>query len=229
MLLSYVVHLWNFLFPRCCILCGTRLTPHEEHVCGSCLTALPYIDDDDTTNNRIEQLYRGILPIQHATAFFYYSAEEARQIIHSAKYHGNPYIAQYITRLMVSEKIPTHFFDGIDYIIPMPITKYHYNIRKYNQSYYIAKGISSVTHIPILTDGVTRKDSKESQTHKSYYQRMAISADDFQLKKPEVIKGKYVLVVDDVITSGASTRAICHALVAAGVSKISILAMAYAK
>lgn len=226
-LFGYVVYMWNFLFPRYCILCGARLTRHEEHICTGCLSALPYTDIDDTANNRIEQIYRGLLPLQHATAFFYYNAEESRRIIHSAKYRGNPHIAEYITQLMVKEKIPANFFDGIDFILPMPITNYHFSHRMYNQSYYIARGVSSVTGIKILTDAVKRKDSKETQTHKSFIQRMEISTADFQLLRPDVLKGKYVLVVDDVITSGATTRTLCELLAAAGVEKISVLAMAY--
>ena len=220
--------MWNFLFPRYCILCCERLTPFEEHVCANCLSSLPYINISDTTNNPIEQIYRGLVPIHGATAFFLYTTAETRHIIHTAKYHNHPLVARYITSVLVTTRVPSNFFEGIDAIIPVPITPYHFKRRKYNQSIYIARGISDVYHLPIVCNAVCRRDSHDTQTRKSLIGRRAMDKSEFIVTDVSAVAGRHLLVVDDVITSGATTRALCEALVDAGVARVSVLAMAYA-
>ncbi|MDO4820107.1 MAG: phosphoribosyltransferase family protein [Prevotella sp.] len=119
------------------------------------------------------------------------------------------------------------FFEGIDCIIPVPLSRKRLRKRGYNQSEDLAEGLSSVTHLPILTDVVRRVTFHESQTHLSHFQRQENLKDAFQLRHPEKIVGKHILVVDDVITSGATVCACASVMEKAGEVKISVFALGF--
>lgn len=178
--------------------------------------------------NIMEQSFWGLIPIERATAFFYYSANEVRTIVHSAKYHKHPMVAQHVAQHLTIDMLPSGFFNSIDTIIPVPIHTLRELKRGYNQSLYIARGISMETGIPILQKAVIRKKHTDSQTHKNVMERRENMDDVFKVLDIQSIKGKHLLLVDDVVTSASTICSLALELTAAGCSKISILSMAYA-
>lgn len=219
--------LWYFFFPRFCVLCDERLTKTEQCLCVNCLSELPRTNAHRIKENLIEQIFWGCLPIQNATSFFYYTNDEMHSIIHKIKYHDQPLIAERLSEIMTKEILESDFFDEIDIIIPVPVHWHRYIQRGYNQSDYIARGISRATNIPIGYRIVERIIDNESQTRMSSMTRRSNVKDIFRLKRPDEIEGKHVLIVDDVITTGSTIIALGEELVKAKGVKISVISMAY--
>lgn len=164
-----------------------------------------------------------------ATAYLYYYKEgQYSSLIHHLKYHDHPEVGTYLGRLAATELRESGFFDGIDLIIPVPLSRKRYRQRGYNQSDYIAQGISEVTHIALRTDCLVRTVDTDTQTHKSQEERWKNTEGIFQVVNPEVLKGKHLLLIDDVATTGATLHACASALLTLPGVRISIFALAKA-
>lgn len=226
---EFLRRLFDFLAPRLCCICQTRLDAHENSVCEDCLRNLPYtMYHTKALDNPLARLFWKRINIERATAlFFYYPRSEAANIIYDMKYHGGRDIGYDMGRYSALWLEKHHFFEGIDCIIPVPLSRKRLRKRGYNQSEDIAEGLSSVTHLPILTDVVRRVTFHESQTHLSHFQRQENLKDAFQLRHPGKIADKHILVVDDVITSGATVCACASVLEKAGEVKISVFALGF--
>ena len=132
-------------------------------------------------------------------------------------------------RLLAKELQRADFFDGIDGIIPIPLTRKRYRQRGYNQSYEIAKGVSEVTGLPIYNDAVQRTNFKGSQTHRWRWDRIENVESAFKLTNAERIAGKHILLIDDVVTTGATMISCAKELSKAGNVKFSTLSLGHTK
>ena len=178
----------------------------------------------------MEQLFWGKIPLERATSFFFYrKGSDFRQILHQLKYGGRKELGAIMGRYMASELLPSGFFKGIDVIIPVPLHKKKQQLRGYNQSEWIVRGIAAVTGIPVNTESVIRKKNTETQTRKSTFERWENVDGIFELRSSEHLQGKHVLVVDDVLTTGATTVACVSALMEVQGIRISILTLAVAE
>jgi len=218
----------DFIFPRFCITCEDRLSTQEQYLCLSCLAKLPRTNLHLQKENRMEQLFWVRLPIENAVSFFFYDAENVRKIIWDFKYNSQPKVATYLGELYAHEIASSGFFDGIDCIIPIPLATLRYLKRGYNQSEEIAKGINKETGIPIIKDAVKRTKNNITQTHLDKQERQENVEGIFKLCKPEKIRGKHILIIDDVITTGATVCSLGKTLMQAGDIKISVLSLALA-
>jgi ComF family protein len=155
----------------------------------------------------MEELFGEQIPIQRATAFFYYrKGSNYCHIIHELKYNNGKEIGKTMGRDIASEIPGSGFFNDIDVIIPSPIHRDRIRQRGYNQSEWIAKGIAEVTNIPVNNKAMTRKAYK-SQVNQSAFERWENVKDTFELHQPELFSGKHILIVDDVLTTGATITA----------------------
>ena len=218
----------DFLFPRYCPICGKRLSEDEKNICFLCLSDLPRINAHSIEGNPIEKLYWTHLPIERATSFFFYDSIESREVIYHTKYFKDPKVGEAVAMAMAEELITTQFFDGMDLIVPIPLHPRRLRKRGYNQCDYIAKGISEVTGLPVEKEAVRRIVDNSSQTHLLSTERKENVIGIFQLVHPEKVRGKHLLLVDDVITTGATSISCGQELVKAGDVKISVVSMAYA-
>ena len=167
--------------------------------------------------------------MERATSFFFYEkGSDFRLILHRLKYGGQKEIGAIMGRYMAAELLSSHFFQGIDVIIPIPLHKKKQQIRGYNQSEWIARGIAAVTGIPIDTESILRKKNTETQTRKSVFERRDNVEGIFELQHPETLTGKHILIVDDVLTTGSTTLACASCLVNVEGIRISILTLATA-
>lgn len=225
--------LYSFLslwFPRCCVVCGRPLAKGEECICALCNMHLPRTNYHLKKDNPVEQLFWGKIPLERATSFFYYrKGSDFRQILHQLKYGGQKEIGAIMGRYMASELLMSGFFEGIDVIIPVPLHKKKQQIRGYNQSEWIARGITAVTGIMVDTETVVRHKNTETQTRKSAYERWENVDGIFELHRAEFLAGKHILLVDDVLTTGATTVACASCLMAQEGVKISVLTLAMAE
>jgi len=145
------------------------------------------------------------------------------------KYGGRREWGVIAGRMIAREIIGSGFFEGIDLLLPVPLTRKRRRSRGYNQSEELARGISEVTEIPVETRSVCRKIFAGSQTSRNRWQRVENVADAFELVDAGPVHARHVLIVDDVVTTGATIRTCAQQLVKAGVAKISVLAFGFAK
>lgn len=218
----------DFLFPRRCVMCGNRLVADESHLCTACFMHLPFTRYHTVEQNRLEKKFWAQFPIEKAAAMFYHDGEQVRHIIHHIKYQGHPTLGTYLAALYAKELQEVNFFDGIDAIVSLPLHWRRHLSRHYNQSHYIAEGISQVTGLPVMKRVVKRVRNNPSQTHLNSHQRMENVKNIFRLQHPESIAGKHLLLVDDVTTTGATLTSCAQELAKAPNVRISILTLSVA-
>lgn len=231
MRISFWTRLLDLISPRLCVVCGERLSVSEETICSKCNLHLPRTGfEQDPYENVMAKTFWGRIPVEKATALFYYEAHaETANILYELKYKNHPEIGETMGRLMAKELQLSHFFDGIDGIVPVPLARKRERQRGYNQSLELARGVSVITGLPIYNKVVERTVFEGSQTQKGHWERNENVEKVFKLIDGEPIRGKHLLVIDDVVTTGATVVACAKELTKAGGVKISILALGFAK
>lgn len=175
-------------------------------------------------DNPVERYFWGQIPIERATAYIYYSkGSDYRLIVHKLKYNGRKEIGEIMGRYMATELLESGFFEGIDLLIPVPLHLKKLKSRGFNQSEWIAHGISAITRIPIDSSSVTREIYTETQTHKSIFERRENMENAFRICYPERFRNKHILIVDDVLTTGSTIISCASAFSAVENLRISVL------
>lgn len=224
--------LLDFIFPRFCVICDTRLTTQEKHLCLSCYMHLPRTLYHTVEHSNMEKLfwgYNGQLPIQKAVAFFHYN-DSNKNILMQLKYNECPSIGTYLASMYAREIVAdgNSFFDDIDVIVPIPLHWQRRIKRGYNQSEYVARGISNITGIPVCTNAVKRIKNNTSQTLLHHEERRDNVDGIFRLVRPEMVSGKHILIVDDVTTTGATISSCAQEIAKAQKTRVSVLTIAIA-
>ncbi|MBQ8336397.1 MAG: ComF family protein [Bacteroidaceae bacterium] len=224
--MKWISDLIDLLFPRHCIVCGEILSRQEQDMCLDCLYKLPKIEQMHL--DEIEKVFWGKCDIAAATSYIYYrKGSPYNRLIHRLKYGNRPETGVRLARMAAESLKERGFFDGIDAIVPLPLSKKKQRRRGYNQCDYIAEGLSAVSGIPVIKDSVTRKKANETQTHKSRDERWKNVEGIFELTRPELIDGKHILLIDDILTTGATLTS-CAATIQQGCNcRISIFTLAY--
>ena len=225
-----IASLLDFVFPRFCPACGARLRIDEEAVCLHCNILLPRTNHWQTpSENSMEQLFRGRVKVEKAAAFFRYKSKtDNAGIVYDFKYHHRPQLALKMGVMMAEEMKGHGFFDGIDCIVPVPLSLKRRMKRGYNQSEMLARGAGKVTGLPVLPWVVIRNRFDGSQTHLSKWERDSNVKGVFELRDADSIAGKHVLVVDDVITTGATVASCAGELLRARDCRVSVLSLGFA-
>ena len=225
--ISFWHRLLDLISPRVCVVCGKRLAATEDVICNKCNFHLPRTRfSTNPYENEMAKLFWGQIPVERAAALFHYESHaETANIIYQLKYKDHPEIGPFMGRMVATELKRDGFFDGIDGIVPVPLTKERLRQRGYNQSEEIAKGVSEITGLPIINDVVRRTLFKGSQTRRWRWERQENVEFAFKLINGEPLIGKHLLIVDDVVTTGATIIACAKELVKAGNVKISILSL----
>ena len=220
----------DFFFPRTCLVCGRVLLHNEEHLCTHCLMNIPRTDFCHTPDNAMSQLFYGKLYIERCSAYFYFAeGSDYRKLIHRIKYNGEKECGYYLGNLWVQEYQSSGFFDGIDYVIPVPLHPRKLRKRGYNQSAWIAAGIADAAHITLTDNALECHTERTTQTRKGIYERWLSTREAFLLRPDTIPPGSHVLLVDDVVTTGATLLACAEALQKAGIDHISMAALAVAR
>ena len=224
--MKWISDLIDLIFPRCCMVCDELLSPQERDICLDCMSKLPKIEKLHL--EEIEKVFWGKVEIERATSYIYYHKNSPyNNIIHYLKYKNRPEPGERLAFIAAKEIAETGFFDGIDAIIPLPLSKKKLKERSYNQCDYIAAGISRATGIPVLKGAVVRTTANETQTHKNRDERWKNVEGIFALDRPQDIEGKHVLLLDDILTTGA-TLASCAKTIQAGCNcRISVFTLGY--
>ncbi|MBR2301061.1 MAG: ComF family protein [Bacteroidaceae bacterium] len=222
----WISDLLDLIFPRHCIVCGEILSGEERDICLNCLVRMPLINDRIFAE--LERLFLGIVPIERTASYMCYRKRSSyNRLLHYIKYKGYPEVATRLAKSAAVELKEKGFFDGIEAIVPLPLSKKKYRKRGYNQCDYIAQGIAEVTNIPVINDCIVRVKANETQTHKSREERWKNVEGIFSLVETEKIRERHILLIDDVLTTGATLANCAKELQKCG-CKVSIFTLAYA-
>lgn len=226
---SYLQGFAGLIFPRYCAACGDALYTNEKILCMGCHAELPRTGFHHDAENEVAQIFWGRVPAEHVTSFMYFAkGSRFQQILHELKYNGQKEIGITMGRMFGGELKNTPFSTA-DMLIPVPLHPSKLKARGYNQSELIAAGISEILHLPLETNLISRAFDTRSQTHKSKYERWENVKDIFRCENPEALKNKHVILVDDVITTGATLEACSSCLLQVEGIKISLVSLAFAK
>lgn len=216
-------------FPRLCLLCGELLVDGEKCLCLSCIYKLPRTNYHLRPFNPAEQLFTGKVEIEKATAFLHYEkGGKVQQLIYAIKYKGEKEAGFQLGRQTALALYEKGFFEGIDLLLPVPLHPQRQKKRGYNQAEWIARGIASVCLLPIENKALARIRKTNTQTHKNVFDRWTNVQNIFSVKSKEPLIGKHVLIIDDVLTTGATIGACASCLCAIEGTRISILTLSIA-
>lgn len=197
--------LLEFMFPHYCKVCGHRLDPSEDQLCITCFLGMPRLEYSMERLNPTEQMLITEKSLDRAVSLLQYNKEsEYRNILFHLKYWHHPKVGTWLARLGAMELMEKGFFDGIDCIVPVPLTRRKEIRRGYNQCMFIAKGIRKVTGLPIIRNAIVRENEHSRQAGLGKYQRWGNAQDLFKVADPTLLQGKHALIIDDVITTGAT-------------------------
>ena len=220
------VHLF---YPHVCMGCGSDILGDDSLICLRCLHELPLTNYAQHAGNPIEKIFWGRLPLAAGHSQFYFAKESLTQsLIHQLKYKGNQEIGVFLGEMMGRSLLNSNRFNNIDYLIPLPLFPDKQRKRGYNQAAVICRGMSDVMQIPVLDGIVTRQRFTETQTKKHRTERWENVADSFIVNNKEKLQHKNLLLVDDVITTGATIEACGQAMMQAGGITLSIATLSAA-
>jgi ComF family protein len=220
--------LLHLFYPYTCCGCGSDQLDEHSLFCIYCLASMPLTQFEFFAANPIEKIFWGRVEIENASAHMYFTSGSAIQrSLHLLKYKGRKEIGVYFGAKMGSLLKQSQRFDDCEFIIPLPLYSLREKKRGYNQSLLIAMGISGQLGIPVITDAVFRTKKTASQTHKTRIGRWENMEGGFQIRDPQKILGKHILLVDDVVTTGASLEACAHALLTIPGLRVSIACLAH--
>ncbi|MBR4349943.1 MAG: ComF family protein [Bacteroidales bacterium] len=195
----------QLFFPETCEVCGNSLRYGEHLLCTDCLSDIPQIYLHNLEHNPVEKIFWGQVPFARATAFFNYQKHtNYAHLIHKLKYQGRDDIGILLGEMFGVKLQESGFLDDIDAIVPIPLHPKRQRKRGYNQSQMIAEGISNITKTPIITDAVIRKIYTNTQTRKNKDERAKNVQGIFEVTDNKALENKHILIIDDVITTGAT-------------------------
>ena len=199
--------LFHLLYPHNCIGCGSDVINDENFLCLECIDDLPYTHYEMHAGNPVEKIFWGRIPVAAAMSEFYFSKKSIVQnFIHELKYNGNKDAAHYFGNLMGKSLSESNRFN-IDAIVPLPLFEKKEKIRGYNQAEILCNGISEILNKPVIRKNVIRKVHTETQTKKHRTERWKNVEKTFQVLDVSLLEEKSILLVDDVITTGATIEA----------------------
>jgi ComF family protein len=220
--------LLHFFFPQSCIGCGSDVIENENLICLNCINDLPLTNFATHANNPLEKKFWGRLALTSAMSEFYFSRDSIIQnMIHELKYRGNKKAGHYFGNLMGKSLLNSNRFH-IDAIVPLPLFERKEKMRGYNQSEMICNGIAEIINKPVIKNNVIRKVFTETQTKKHRLERWKNVADIFSVTRPSELEGKHLLLVDDIITTGATIEACGSEILKIKDTKLSIASFAIA-
>ena len=219
----------NLFFPKVCYACHELLTDNERNICTDCRHRLPVTNYHFEPDNPVEKVFYGRTPIMHGTALFtFYKKGPVQQLLHNLKYRGHETIGITLGRWLGHELKTVDAYQNIDIVIPVPLYKKRLRKRGYNQVARFGEEIASAIGAHYADDILIKTSATNTQVFKERLARWYDRDGIFSLKNSARIKGKHILLVDDIITTGATIEACANVLQKAGNVKISVATMAIA-
>lgn len=221
----------QLFFPNLCIYCKKSLFKHESHICLACWKKIPFAGSIAGLDEYVFKAYHQAHYLKHLSFLFYYTKKGIpKHILHQIKYKSNPDLALMLGRLMGEKIKTTAISDQFDVLLPVPIHPKKKIVRGYNQAELIALGIGEILQKPLLPENTILKTHySSSQTKKDRIHRHQNTNHAFTLKHPEYITKKRILIVDDVLTTGATFEALVREIMPAQPKEINLSVLAYTR
>jgi ComF family protein len=215
-------------FPKNCPACGRPLRLFGANICGRCSQNLPETHFFEAPGNPIEKIFYGRLPIHAGAAAWYFHKNSALQaLLFQLKYKSNEDVGLFIGKQMGALLAASERFATIDALVPVPLHPQALSKRGFNQAALICEGIGQVWHKPLLMGAIARTKHTNTQTKQSRAVRWENMENAFSIKDPTSMTGKHLLIIDDVITTGATIEACGKTLLNVKDVKLSVAAAAY--
>lgn len=219
----------SLIYPNYCLGCSNALYKGEEILCTHCISNLPKTNYIYNYNNPVMLRLQGRLKLKYALAFLKFRKHGlVQKLLHQLKYNNHPEIGEVLGRVFGREMFENGYAHEFDVIIPVPLHASRKRARGYNQSAYIAKGLGLALEIPWDESISTRKVSTKTQTRKTKTERWHNVESVFDILDENKIRDKRILLVDDVMTTGATLEACGARLLEAGCKELSIACLAEA-
>jgi len=217
----------SLIFPKICACCGNSLWKHEEIICTYCDFHLPKTNFHLEQDNPASRTFWGRARIESATAYYYFNkGNKVQRLIHLLKYKGRRDIGIFLGEKQGLLLKNSPLFGAVEVIIPVPLHKKKLMKRGYNQSEQFAVGLGKSMNLPVNPYILSRQKYTETQTKKSRFNRWQNVSEMFALENSFLLEGKHILLVDDVITTGATLESCIKTLSAIPGIKISVAAIA---
>ncbi|MBL7898922.1 MAG: ComF family protein [Crocinitomicaceae bacterium] len=212
------------IYPENCCICGKDLIRGESFICYSCSYDLPYIKNSQSDRQRLNALFTGRVEIEQVYALLnYQKGNQVQTILHTIKYKMRPRLAEHLGSQLAQQIKAESSFDGI---VPLPLHPKKERARGFNQSQAIADGMSEILNLPVWNNCVIRKTANVSQTKFSKFDRYENVRSIFSVVNSDQLQNKRVLLIDDVLTTGATLESCAGELLNAAKCKVSIATLA---
>ncbi len=204
----------SLFFPSVCPACGRVMDGGAGLLCTACQWEMPLTGYENQADNPVARRFWGLAPIRSATAFLWFADGSGfRRVVHTFKYGGRWGLARDLGRWFGRALAEVDAYSGVDVIVPVPLHFRKLLKRGYNQSEYIARGMSRSMEVPVEARAVVRRVNNPSQTQTaSHHERWKNAEGIFAVRRPERLKGKHILLVDDVMTTGATIGSCAEAI-----------------
>jgi ComF family protein len=232
MLRPLLADLLALFFPHACLACQQPLVAGERHLCTTCRAELPYTDYHllPAAQNPLSRRFWGKLPVVHALSYLRFLRHgRVQHLLHQLKYQGQQQVGQALGQLYGAELATAGLGAEFDLIVPVPLHRRKLARRGFNQADAFATGLAASLPCPSSATALRRTEHTASQTRKSRAERWQNVAAVFEVAKPHEVAGRHILLVDDVLTTGATLEACGAALLAAGAKAVSIATIACAE
>ena len=226
--MNFLKDLFYLFYPSICSNCSEQLLQNEKVICTFCRHDLPLTNFTSYTKNKISAIFFGRVTIEKAYSLLLFRKEGiTKNLIHDLKYRGNEGVGIFFGNWLGEILMKNKEFSTVDLIVPVPIHLKRKKIRGYNQVTKFGERLSTYLNIPFIEDVLVRQSSTKTQTLKARFERFNDLETKFLVNNTTQFKGKHLLIIDDVITTGATLEACASALLKTPNIKISILTMAY--
>lgn len=229
-LIGYCQDFFALLFPELCSACGQSLLKNESVMCISCIFNLPHTDFHNDPENKVAKQLWGRFPFEQATSFLYFQKGGlVQRAMHQLKYNHNPQTGFKLGELYAHQLKRSENWIKPDLIVPVPLHPRKLKERGYNQSEHIAQGLGTVLNIEVDTNTLVRAVNTTSQTKKNRFARYENLDGAFTIKHPDKLQGKHVMLIDDIVTTGATLEACSIVLLKVAGLQISVATIAFAE
>ncbi|MGV9013390.1 MAG: ComF family protein [Flavobacteriales bacterium] len=224
-----LLDLVGLFLPRRCAACDQALYTAELAICGNCASDLPLLRGHNDPENRVEQLFRGKVRLESASAFLIFSkGGKVQRMLHRLKYKGDRNVGLELGMRMAEDAMTCPRFASVDLLMAVPLHRDRERQRGYNQAQVLVEGMAAAWDLPMADGGLLRMASTRTQTRKGRMARWGNVKEAFQIDAPEKLEGKHILLVDDVVTTGSTLEGCVLTLQAVPGVRVSVMACACA-
>jgi competence protein ComFC len=215
-------------YPNICANCNVQLLQNEKVICTFCRHDLPLTNFQSYTINKVSRIFSGRITIEKAYSLLFLRKQGiTKNLIHDLKYKGNEEVGVFFGNWIGEIVAKNKEFSTVDFIVPVPIHAKKKKIRGYNQVTKFGECLSMHLKVPLNEAILIRQSATKTQTLKSRFERFNDLESKFSAKNTSIFKEKHILIIDDVITTGATLEACAQELLKTPGIKISILTMSY--